>query len=163
MHNLHKGIKMDSLMPALFHEIYRKRFGATYDVAQESTWHWLTVQHISDFYAPAYTRSDPPSPCITLHEGHRPKMFYGWWRSTHLCSATCAEMTAMDSWFWVMSSCFWHTASAAGREGEAEDCAAQAQPPCIGCPCAPSKPWSMQCERQTRFSWNAWHGWCLTI
>ena len=47
----------------------------TYDATQESTWHWLTAQHISDFYAPLYTRDDPPSPCITLHEGHRPKMF----------------------------------------------------------------------------------------
>ena len=27
----------------------------------------------------------------------------------------------MGSWFWVMSSCFWHAAGAAGREGEAED------------------------------------------
>ena len=75
MHNLHKEIKMDSLMIALFHEIYRKCFGTTYDAAQESNWRWLTTQHISDFYAPAYTRNDPPSPCITLCEGHRPKMF----------------------------------------------------------------------------------------
>ena len=33
------------------------------------------AQHISDFYMPAYTRSDPPSLCIILREGHRPKMF----------------------------------------------------------------------------------------
>ena len=66
---------MESLVPTLFHEIYRKRFGASYDMTQESTWHWLTGQHIQDFYAPAYTRDDPPSTCITLREGHRPKMF----------------------------------------------------------------------------------------
>ena len=75
MHNLQKVIQMESLTPTLFHEIYRKCFGVTYDVTQESTWHWLTAQHISDFYTPAYTRGNPPSPCITLHEGHRPKMF----------------------------------------------------------------------------------------
>ena len=62
-------------MPTLFHEIYRKRFGATYDMAQVSMWRWLTTQHISDFYAPVYTRYDPPSPCLTLRKGHRPKMF----------------------------------------------------------------------------------------
>ena len=75
MHNLHKKIKMDSLMPTLFHEIYRKRFGVTYYVAQENTWCWLTAQHKSDFYVPVYTGSDPLNPCITLCEGHRPKMF----------------------------------------------------------------------------------------
>ena len=47
----------------------------TYDVAQESIWQWLTTQHISDFYAHAYTRDDPPITCLTLREGHRPKMF----------------------------------------------------------------------------------------
>ena len=46
-----------------------------YDVTQESTWHWLTSQHIQDFYMPMYTRDDLPSTCITLHKGHRPKMF----------------------------------------------------------------------------------------
>ena len=66
---------MEKLAPTLFHEIYRKCFGTTYDVAQESTWRWLTTQHISNFYAPAYTRDDPPSTCLTLREGHRPKMF----------------------------------------------------------------------------------------
>ena len=75
MHYLQKVIQMESLTPTLFHEIYRKRFGATYDTTQESTWHWFTTQHISDFYVPAYTRGDPLSPCITLLEGHRPKMF----------------------------------------------------------------------------------------
>ena len=66
---------MEKLAPTLFLEIYRKCFGMTYDVAQESTWQWLTAQHISDFYAPAYTRDDPPNTCLTLREGHRPKMF----------------------------------------------------------------------------------------
>ena len=61
MHNLQKEIQMESLTPTLFHEIYRKHFGMTYDITQKSTWHWLT-------------RDDPPSPCITLREGHRPKM-----------------------------------------------------------------------------------------
>ena len=46
-----------------------------YDVAQESTWCWLTNQHICDFSTPAYTRDDPPQLCITMHKGHRPKMF----------------------------------------------------------------------------------------
>ena len=55
MHNLPKEIMMDSLTPALFHEINRKHFGVTDDMAQESTWHWLTAQHISDFYVPACT------------------------------------------------------------------------------------------------------------
>ena len=48
-----------------------------------------------------------------------------------MCSVTCVGMTAMDSWFWVMSSCFWCAAGAAGREGEA-------QLPWIDCLCVPS-------------------------
>ena len=66
---------MESLVPTLFHEIYRKHFGVAYDMTQESTWHWLTGKHIHDFSTPAYTRDDPPQPCITLRKGHRPKMF----------------------------------------------------------------------------------------
>ena len=66
---------MEKLAPTLFLEIYRKRFGAAYDATQESTWRWLTTQHISDFYGPAYMREHPPNICLTLHEGHRPKMF----------------------------------------------------------------------------------------
>ena len=66
---------MEKLAPTLFLEIYRKCFSATYDMAQESTWRWLTAQHISDFYAPMYTRENPPNTCLTLREGHRPKMF----------------------------------------------------------------------------------------
>ena len=72
-HNLRD--QMEKLAPTLFLEIYRKHFGVTYDVAQESTWQWLTTQHISDFYAPAYTRDDPLNTCLTLREGYRPKMF----------------------------------------------------------------------------------------
>ena len=49
--------------------------GTAYDVAQESTWHWLTGQHICNFSVPAYTRDDPPQLCITMCKGHRPKMF----------------------------------------------------------------------------------------
>ena len=70
-----QGDQIEKLVPTLFLEIYRKCFGVTYDVAQESTWRWLTAQHISDFYAPAYTREHPPNTCLTLHKGHRPKMF----------------------------------------------------------------------------------------
>ena len=66
---------MDSLVPTLFHEIYRKCFGMAYDMTQESTWCWLTSQHIQDFYVPAYTRDDLPGMCIALREEHRPKMF----------------------------------------------------------------------------------------
>ena len=76
MHNLQKK-SMDSLVPTLFHEIYRKHFDATYDMTQDSTWHGLTAQHISNFYTPTYIRDDTPSMCITLRKGHRPKMFYG--------------------------------------------------------------------------------------
>ena len=46
-----------------------------YDATQESTWHSLANQHIHDLSTPAYTRVDPPQPCITMHKGHRPKMF----------------------------------------------------------------------------------------
>ena len=66
---------MEKHASTLFLEIYQKRFGTTYDMTQESTWRWLTAQYISDFYAPAYTRDDPPDTCLTLREGHRPKMF----------------------------------------------------------------------------------------
>ena len=73
-HNLQIG-QMEKLAPTLFLEIYRKRFGVAHDAAQESTWQWLTAQHISDFHAPAYTREQPPNICLTLRKGHRPKMF----------------------------------------------------------------------------------------
>ena len=66
---------MEKHASTLFLEIYRKRFGAAYDATQESTWRWLTTQYIGDFYAPAYTRGNPPDTCLTLREGHRPKMF----------------------------------------------------------------------------------------
>ena len=66
---------MEKHASTLFLKIYRKRFGVAYDVTQESTWQWLTAQYIGDFYAPAYTRGNPPDMCLTLREGHRPKMF----------------------------------------------------------------------------------------
>ena len=66
---------MENLVPTLFHEIYRKCFGMAYNMTQESTWHWLTNQHIHDFSMPAYTRDDLPGMCITMCEGHQPKMF----------------------------------------------------------------------------------------
>ena len=66
---------MENLVPTLFHEIYKKHFGATYDSSQKSTWHWLTNQHIRDFSTPAYSRDDPPHMCVTMREGDRPKMF----------------------------------------------------------------------------------------
>ena len=153
MHNLHKAIKMDSLMPALFHEIYRKRFGMTYDVAQESTWHWLTAQHISDFYTPAYTRSDPPSPCITLREGHRPKMFL-WMVEEyafilcHLCRDDCNGFLVLGHEL-LLLACSQCCQKRGGGQGS---CTAQAQLPWIDCPLAPFKPWSMLYEQQTLFS-----------
>ena len=66
---------MENLVPTLFHEIYRKCFGTTYDSTQESTWCWLTNQHIRDFSPPTYSRDNPPHMCVTMCEGHRPKMF----------------------------------------------------------------------------------------
>ena len=66
---------MEKHASTLFLKIYRKRFGMTYDTTQESTWRWLTTQYISDFYVPTYTRDNPPDTCLTLREGHRPKMF----------------------------------------------------------------------------------------
>ena len=47
----------------------------TYDATQESNWRWLTARYMGDFYTPAYTRDNPPDTCLTLREGHRPKMF----------------------------------------------------------------------------------------
>ena len=49
---------MESLIPTLFYEIYRKHFGVAYGVSQESTWHWLTNEHICDFFTPTYTKDD---------------------------------------------------------------------------------------------------------
>ena len=66
---------MEKPASTLFLKIYRKHFGTSYEATQESTWRWLTTQHISDFYAPAYTWDDPPNTCLSPHEGHRPKMF----------------------------------------------------------------------------------------
>ena len=66
---------MENLVPTLFHEIYRKRFGTAYDMFQESTWHWLTNQHIYDFSTPAFTRDDLPHTCMIMCKGHRPEMF----------------------------------------------------------------------------------------
>ena len=85
---------MEDLIPTLFHEIYRKCFGVSYDVTQESNWHWLTNQHIHDFYVPAYTRDNPPGMCIILCQGLWPKMFlwmieeYAFILS-HLCINDC--------------------------------------------------------------------------
>ena len=63
------------MVPTLFHEIYKKHFNARYESTQESTWHWLTNQHIHDFSTPAYTRDDLPHVCVTMCEGHWPKIF----------------------------------------------------------------------------------------
>ena len=65
---------MDNLAATLFHEIYRKHFGTSYDSTQETAWCWLMNQHIHDFSMPAYTRDDLPHACVTRHKGHRPKM-----------------------------------------------------------------------------------------
>ena len=66
---------MENLVPTLFHEIYRKCFGAGYDTTQDSGWWWLTNKHICDFSMSAYTRDDLPHACIIMCEGHWPKMF----------------------------------------------------------------------------------------
>ena len=66
---------MENLVPTLFHEIYRNHFGMTYDSSQESTWHWLTNQHICDFSTPMYSRDDLPCAYVTMCKGHRAKMF----------------------------------------------------------------------------------------
>ena len=39
------------MTPTLFIEIYRKRFGTAYNTTQESTWHWLTNEHMGVFHA----------------------------------------------------------------------------------------------------------------
>ena len=49
-------------------------FCINYDPGQESNWHWLTKEHIHDFYALCFTKDQPPHPCMVRHEGHRPKM-----------------------------------------------------------------------------------------
>ena len=66
--------------PTLFYEIYRKCFGMAYDMSQESTWCWLTNEHIGNFFSPTYTKDDgthsgTPGPCILQRKGHQPKMF----------------------------------------------------------------------------------------
>ena len=66
---------MESLVPTLFQEIYRKHFSVAYDMTHESTWCWLTSQHIRNFYAPMCTKDVLPGACITLREEHSPKMF----------------------------------------------------------------------------------------
>ena len=109
---------MEKHASTLFLEIYQKRFGATYDATQESTWRWLTTQYISDFYAPAYTRGNPPDTCLTLREGHRPKMFL--WMLEEFANssfAICARMTRMERWSWVMNSFFWRVAMCRRKRG----------------------------------------------
>ena len=48
--------------------------GTNYDPGQESTWHWLTNEHICDFSAPCFTKEQLPCLCMVRHEGHRLKM-----------------------------------------------------------------------------------------
>ena len=106
----------------------------TYDTAQESTWQWLTAQHISNFYAPAYTRDDPPSPCLTLREGHRPKMFL--WMVEEFAFVLCH--LHKDDYDAIIGLRSWAPASSMQpvllEGGEPRGHAAQAQPPWIGCP-----------------------------
>ena len=129
-------------------------------MAQESTWRWLTAQHISDFYASAYTRDDPPNTCLTLCEGHRPKMFL--WMVEEFAFILChLHKDDRDGALVLGHKLLLLAHSHCCRKRGS--CHAQAQPHWIGCPCAPSKPWSMQCWCQTLFSWSAWHGQCLTI
>ena len=83
--------------------------------------------HIRDFSTPIVLRDDLPDMCITLCEGHPPKMFLWMIEGMFWYSATCALMTTMEHWYWVLSSYSWHAAGAAGREGEARDHATLAQ------------------------------------
>ena len=138
-------------MSALFLKIYWKCFGTSYDVTQESTWRWLTTQHISDFYAPAYTWDDPPNTCLTLREGHRPKMFL--WMAEEFTFILCHLRKDDQDGALVLG----HELLLLARS-----CCCQkrgsrrvVQPNWTGCPPALFKPWSAQCWHQTPFSWSA--------
>ena len=75
MHNPQNLLKDKNMVPTLFHEIYKKHFGASHDSTQESTWHWLTNQNIWHFSALVYTRDDLLHVCTMKCKGHKPKMF----------------------------------------------------------------------------------------
>ena len=63
-----------NMIPALFVEIYRVHFSASYDMGQESTCYWLMNENIHDFTMPSFTKEKPPCPCMVMHEGCHPKM-----------------------------------------------------------------------------------------
>lgn len=50
------------------------RFGTNYDPRQESTWCWLTNEHIQDFSTPCFTKEQLPHLCMVRRKGHRLKM-----------------------------------------------------------------------------------------
>ena len=154
----------NNMVPTLFHEVYKKRFGASHDSTQESTWCWLKNQNIQYFSSPAYTRDDPLHACITIHEGHWPKMLLwmleeymyilGW-----LCKDDRDGLMVLghELLLLVCSRC-------CRKRGGAEHHTAL--------PCCPSSiyqlaqetPWSMPCMHpRTPYPWNAWHGWYMII
>ena len=45
-----------NMTPALFIEVYKVCLGASYNVGQESSWHWLTNENIHDFTVPSFTQ-----------------------------------------------------------------------------------------------------------
>ena len=65
---------LEKWLPTLFAEIYRMCFSASYDPGQESTWCWLTNEHIWDFSAPCFTKEQMQCPCMVRCEGHQLKM-----------------------------------------------------------------------------------------
>ena len=64
----------EEMTPALFVEVYRMHFSTNYDMGQESSWHWLTNEHICDFTTPCFTKEQLLHPCMVRRKGHRLKM-----------------------------------------------------------------------------------------
>ena len=136
-------------MSTLFLEIYRKRFGVTYDATQESTWRWLTAQYISDFYAPAYTRGNPPDTCLTLREGHRPKMFL--WMLEEFAFILCHLRKDDQDGAMVLGHELLLLARSRRRKRGSRH---PGLPHWTSCLPARTKPWSMPCRRQIQSSWS---------
>ena len=138
---------MEKHAPALFLEIYWKHFSATYDATQESTWQWLMAQHINDFYAPAYTRDDQPNTCLTLREGHRPKMFL--WMVEEFAFILCHLHKDDQDGALVLGHELLLLAHSHCRQKRGH--VVWMQPNGTDCPPALFKPWSEQCWHQTPF------------
>ena len=62
------------MTPTLFSELYSLCFSTSYDSGQESTWWWLTNEHMWDFSTLCFTKDQPPCLCMVSHKGHQPKM-----------------------------------------------------------------------------------------